>query len=90
MEVVMAFVICEPCVGEKTTNCVSRCPVDAIHPTETEPGFAVVNQLFINPEACVDCGLCVDACPVAAIYPRDEVPAEWNQYIADNAAYYGQ
>lgn len=30
----MAFVICEPCIGAKTADCVQVCPVEAIYPEE--------------------------------------------------------
>jgi NAD-dependent dihydropyrimidine dehydrogenase PreA subunit len=31
---------------------------------------------------------CVDVCPVDAITSDDQVPAEWQHYIAINADYY--
>lgn len=36
----MAFIITKPCVGVKDTACVAVCPVDVIHPTKDEAGFA--------------------------------------------------
>jgi formate hydrogenlyase subunit 6/NADH:ubiquinone oxidoreductase subunit I len=47
-----------------------------------------VDQLFIDPDTCIDCNLCVDECPVLAIFPQVDLPAEWNDYIEKNAAYY--
>ncbi len=85
----MAYVICQPCIGNKFAQCVSACPVDVIHPTPSEPGFATTDQLFIDPANCIDCGLCVEACPAQAIYPASSVPAEWQSYIQKNADYYG-
>ena len=84
----MAYVISEPCIGAKDTSCVEVCPVDCIHPTPDEPGFAEADQLFIDPEECIDCDACVEACPVNAIAALDVVPPEWQDYIARNAAYY--
>ena len=86
----MAYVIAKPCVGVKDTACVAVCPVDVIHPTRDEPGFAAADQLFIDPANCIGCGLCVEECPVRAIFPIDEVPAEWSEFIAKNAAYFGR
>ena len=84
----MAYVINEPCIGTKDTSCVEVCPVDCIHPTPDEPGFAEADQLYIDPEECIDCDACVEACPVDAITSEDTVPPEWHDYIESNAAYY--
>ena len=53
-----------------------RCPVDCIHPTPDEPGFDEAEQLYIDPEECIDCDACVEACPVDAITSED-CPPEW-------------
>jgi NAD-dependent dihydropyrimidine dehydrogenase PreA subunit len=50
----MAYVIAAPCIGHKDASCVEVCPVDCIHPTPDELGFAEAEQLFINPEECID------------------------------------
>lgn len=84
----MAFVICEPCIGVKDTACAEVCPVECIHPGRHEDGFEEVDQLFINPEECIECGACAAECPVEAIYPEDEVPEEWEAFIEKNADYY--
>ena len=84
----MTYVIAEPCIDVKDLSCVEVCPVDCIHPTEDEPGFAEVNQLFIDPEECIDCDACVEACPVDAIFAEDQLPDEWRNYIQINADYY--
>ena len=84
----MAYVIAKPCIGVKDTACVVVCPVDVIHPTKDEPGFAEVEQLYIDQEHCIGCGLCVGECPVSAIFADSEIPVEWNDFIAKNAAYF--
>jgi ferredoxin len=84
----MAYVINAPCIGVKDSSCVEVCPVDCIHPTPDEPGFEAADQLYIDPEECIDCDACVEACPVDAITPEDMVPPEWHAYIELNAAYY--
>ena len=84
----MAYVIAQPCIGVKDTACVTVCPVDCIHPTKDEADFAVCDQLYINPDPCIDCGLCVHECPVNAIFQEVDMPAEWVSFIEKNAAYY--
>jgi NAD-dependent dihydropyrimidine dehydrogenase PreA subunit len=84
----MAYVINEPCIATKDASCVEVCPVDCIHPTPDEPGFAEHDQLYIDPEECIDCDACVEACPVDAITPEDMVPPDWQKYIEINAAFY--
>lgn len=69
----MAYVVTEPCVQCKHTNCAAVCPVDAFR---EGPNF-----LVIDPFECIDCDACVPECPVEAIYPDDEVPMEWEEYI---------
>jgi NAD-dependent dihydropyrimidine dehydrogenase PreA subunit len=64
----MTYVIAEPCIDVKDLSCIEVCPVDCIHPTDHEPDFADVSQLFIDPEECIDCDACVEACPVDAIF----------------------
>jgi NAD-dependent dihydropyrimidine dehydrogenase PreA subunit len=84
----VTYVITEPCIGSKDNSCVEVCPVDCIHPTEDEPGFDEAEHLHIDPATCIDCNACVQACPVDAVFNEDSVPAEWQQYTAENAAYF--
>jgi NAD-dependent dihydropyrimidine dehydrogenase PreA subunit len=84
----MAHIIAQPCIGVKDTACVAVCPVDCIHPTKDEPDFGLVDQLYIDNDVCIDCGLCVDECPVKAIFPQDDLPTEWANFLELNAEYY--
>lgn len=86
----MPYVICQPCVGVKNGACVDACPNDAIHPRPDEEGFDTVNQLYINPSACGNCGLCAMACEVNAIYPQSSVPPAWQSFIATNAGHFSE
>ena len=86
----MAYIICEPCVNTKDTACVDACPVDCIHPKKDEPDFAAATMLYVNPAECIDCGACEPACPVTAIFPEDNVPEQWQNYIAMNYEHFGQ
>lgn len=73
----MAFVVCEPCVDCKYTDCVEVCPVDCFHEGE--------KMLYIDPETCIDCEQCVPECPVEAIFRDEDVPEQWQSYIELNA-----
>lgn len=75
----MAYVIVEPCIGEKNEACVEVCPVDCI--------YDVGEQFMINPDECIDCGACEPECPVDAIYPADEVPADMQSYTTRQATF---
>lgn len=74
----MAWVITEPCVGEKHARCVAVCPEDCILTTDT------ADQYFIDPVRCTNCGLCDMTCPVAAIFPEEVIPIQWRHYIEKN------
>ena len=73
----MAYVVTEPCIKCKFTDCVAVCPVDCFYEGE--------NMLVINPDECIDCGACEPECPVNAIYEEDDVPANYKEYTALNA-----
>src|SRR5437588_7328406 len=74
---IMAFVVTEPCVGCKYTDCVTVCPCDCFREGEA--------MLFIDPEHCIDCEACVPECPADAIYHESSVPPQWRHYVALNA-----
>lgn len=86
----MAFVICQPCMGVKSHDCVQVCPVDCIHPRKDESDFAGAQQLYIDPVTCINCGACAAVCPVQAIFPEEDLPEQWKQYIQINAQYYNK
>ena len=62
--------------------------MDCIHPRADEPGFNSVEQLYIDPEECIDCDACVEACPVDACFAEDQLPEEWSSFAKVNAEYY--
>jgi ferredoxin len=68
----MTYVVTEPCIRCKYTDCVAVCPVEAFKEAK--------NFLIIDPEICVDCDLCVPECPVEAIFSEDNVPEKWAHY----------
>ncbi len=73
----MTYVVAEPCVKCKFTDCVDVCPVDCF--------VEGVNFLAINPDECIDCGACVPECPAEAIFEETEIPEKWEEYVELNA-----
>ncbi len=82
----MPHVITQSCCSDG--SCVYACPVNCIHPSPDEPGFATAEMLYIDPVACVDCGACVSACPVGAIAPDTRLDDKQLPFVALNAAFY--
>lgn len=82
----MPHVITQSCCSDG--SCVYACPVNCIHPSPDEPGFATAEMLYIDPVACVDCGACVSACPVGAIAPDSKLTDEQLPFIELNASFY--
>ncbi|WP_193044200.1 FAD-dependent oxidoreductase [Mycolicibacterium baixiangningiae] len=82
----MPHVITQSCCSDG--SCVFACPVNCIHPTPDEPGFATAEMLYIDPAACVDCGACVSACPVGAIATQATLTDTQLPFIELNAAFY--
>jgi ferredoxin len=70
-------VVCDPCHDCKYTDCVTVCPCDCFYEDE--------NQLYIDPDNCIDCGACSPECPVEAIFSDQVVPAKWLHAIPLNA-----
>ena len=73
----MAYVVAEPCIKCKFTDCVAVCPVDAFREG--------ANSLVIDPDTCIDCDLCVPECPVSAIYSESDLPEQWAEFAELNA-----
>ena len=84
----MTHIIAEPCIGTKDTACVDVCPVECIHPMKDESGFEAADQLYIDPDECIDCGACVSECPVEAIFAEEDLPEKWQSFVAKNADYF--
>jgi ferredoxin/flavodoxin---NADP+ reductase len=82
----MPHVITQSCCSDG--SCVYACPVNCIHPSPDEPGFATAEMLHIDPAACVDCGACVSACPVDAITTDARLTAAQRPFVEINASFY--
>ncbi|MBI4616547.1 MAG: ferredoxin family protein [Planctomycetes bacterium] len=75
----MTFVVAEPCVNCRYTDCVEVCPVECF--------YEGLNFLVIHPDECIDCAACEPECPVTAIFPEDDLPAKWAEYKEINAKF---
>jgi ferredoxin len=73
----MAYVVAEPCIKCKYTDCVEVCPVNCF--------YEGANFLVIHPDECIDCGACEPVCPTKAIFPETELPEKWKEFKALNA-----
>jgi ferredoxin/flavodoxin---NADP+ reductase len=82
----MPHVITQSCCNDG--SCVFACPVNCIHPSPDEPGYATTEMLYIDPLACVDCGACVSACPVGAIAPDARLQTKQLPFVEINASFY--
>ena len=73
----MAYVVAEPCIKCKYTDCVEVCPVNCFY---EGPNF-----LVIHPDECIDCGACEPVCPTKSIFPESDLPEKWKEYTKLNA-----
>jgi len=80
----MSHIISSLCISEKDGSCITVCPVDCI-----EEG---IEQMYINPDICIDCGLCVRVCPVDAIFDSEETALKYGQResVEKNYKFFGQ
>ena len=77
----MAYIVAEPCVKCKYTDCVAVCPVNCFYEGE--------NSIVIHPEECIDCGACEPECPTTAIFEEDSLPEKWSVWVGINAVLSG-
>ena len=75
----MAYVVAEPCIKCKYTDCVEVCPVNCF--------YEGANTLVIHPDECIDCGACEPVCPTKAIFPEAELPEKWAEFKDLNTQY---
>ena len=66
----MPYVVTDYCQKCRFSDCVSVCPVDCFHGDD--------EMLYIDPNACIDCGACEPECPVEAIQP--DILVKGNDY----------
>jgi ferredoxin len=75
----MAYIVADPCIKCKYSDCVEVCPVNCFYEGE--------NMLVIHPDECIDCGACEPVCPTKAIFPESDLPEKWAEYKELNATY---
>jgi NAD-dependent dihydropyrimidine dehydrogenase PreA subunit len=80
----MPYVISRLCTDCKDTACADVCPVECIYEVKAEHAGSWGNQLYINPDECIDCTNCEPACPWKAIFEEDQVPAIFKDDIDKN------
>lgn len=69
----MTWVITSLCRDKLDMACVEVCPVDCIV-KRTDESAEWPNQLYIDPDECISCGVCEPECPWEAIYEDEQVP----------------
>lgn len=74
--------LCRDCVDQA---CVDVCPVECIYAYTGTDKDKFPNQLYINPEECIDCGACEPECPWEAIFEDVSVPDVVKEDTAHNA-----
>jgi len=83
----VAYVITRLCRDCVDGSCIPVCPepecIVEHKPRNRAP--ALPNQLFINPDQCIDCGACAPECPWEAIFPEDAVPVAFAGDMTLNA-----
>jgi ferredoxin len=77
----MAYIVAEPCIKCKYTDCVAVCPVECF--------YEGVNSLVIHPDECIDCGACEPECPTTAIFEESALPDKWKAFIDVNSVFSG-
>lgn len=81
----MPWVITRLCEDRVDAACVEVCPVDCIYEYKGDDKSTFPNQLFIDPEECIDCGVCEPECPWEAIFEDERVPELFTDDVAKNA-----
>ena len=77
----MAYIVGDPCVKCKYTDCVAVCPVECFYEGK--------NFLVIHPDECIDCGACEPECPTTAIFEESALPDDQSPFIDINAVLSG-
>ncbi len=81
----MTWVITKMCIECVDQSCVEVCPVDCIYRYDGSDNETFPNQLYIDPEECINCGVCEPECPWEAIFEDEQVPDVFQSDIALNA-----
>ena len=82
----MTWVITRLCLDCVDMSCVEVCPVDCIVEYKGDDKGSWKNQLYIDPEECINCGVCEPECPWEAIFEDEQVPDLFKEDTPLNAA----
>ncbi len=82
----MTWVITSLCRDKVDMACVEVCPVDCIVQHTGDDASQFPNQLYIDPEECINCGVCEPECPWEAIFEDEQVPDLFEADTALNAS----
>ena len=74
--------------ASRTTRASRSVRSISIHPKPGDPDFETAEQLYIDPELCIDCDACVEACPVDAIFAEFEIPERHDYALDLNAEFF--
>jgi ferredoxin len=81
----MTWVITRLCIDCVDMACVEVCPVDCIYVYDGSDSETFPNQLYIDPEECINCGVCEPECPWEAIFEDEQVPEVFQEDTPLNA-----
>jgi ferredoxin--NADP+ reductase len=84
----MTHVITQGCCNDG--RCVEVCPAQCIRPRLGDSQFTTAEQLYIDPDLCIDCGACLEVCPVDAIREDYNLPSGAEPYLSINADYFAR
>lgn len=73
----MTYVVTEPCIRCKYTDCVEVCPMQCFREVD--------GMLVIDPDGCIECAMCEPECPVDAILHVTALPPDQQSFIDVNA-----
>jgi ferredoxin len=85
----MTWVITSLCRDKVDMSCVEVCPVDCIVQYKGGDQEEWPNQLYIDPEECINCGVCEPECPWEAIFEDEQVPEVFEADTVLNARVVG-
>jgi ferredoxin len=72
----MTYIVAEPCIECKYTDCAAVCPVEAFH--------ELPDKLLINPDTCIDCDACLPEVPGRGIFSDMSIPEEYMNWLEIN------
>ncbi|GAB4569783.1 MAG: hypothetical protein Kow0047_23150 [Anaerolineae bacterium] len=81
----MTRVIIDTCIRDGL--CADVCPEEAIVPGQPEDQWPTY---YIDPDACLDCGVCESECPTNSIFAEEDLPEDKVQFAEINARFFSE